>query len=314
MSELLKVPPETAPASPLRSWLFVPGDSERKQDKALATQSDAVILDLEDSVAAAALPQARERVAQLLRSRRGGGPQLWVRVNSPGSELWRADLADVCAAGALPDGVVVPKVSAAEEIVNVAQYLGTLETAAGRPQGSTRLLVIGTETPAGVLALPQYPVALAQTPAVAARLAGLTWGAEDLSAALGALAKRDAQGELTFTFQLVRTQCLLAAAALGVQAVDGVHTDFRDAAGLARQLQQARGDGFTGKLAIHPDQIAAINAAFAPSDAEVAHAERVVAAFAALAGAGVASLDGQMLDRPHLLQAQRILAARARAK
>jgi citrate lyase subunit beta/citryl-CoA lyase len=157
-------------------------------------------------------------------------------------------------------------------------------------------------------------MALAQTPAVAARLAGLTWGAEDLSAALGALAKRDAQGALTFTFQLVRTQCLLAAAALRVQAVDGVHTDFRDAAGLARELQQARGDGFTGKLAIHPDQIGAINAAFAPSDADVAHAERVLAAFAAAAGAGVASLDGQMLDRPHLLQAQRILAARARAR
>jgi citrate lyase subunit beta / citryl-CoA lyase len=314
MSELLKLPPETAPASPLRSWLFVPGDSERKQDKALATQSDAVILDLEDSVAVAALPQARERVAQLLRARRVGGPQLWVRVNSPGSELWRADLGEVCAAGALPDGVVVPKVSSAEEIVNVAQYLGTLETGFGKAQGSTRLLVIATETPAGVLALPQYPVELAQTPAVAARLAGLTWGAEDLSAALGALAKRDAQGALTFTFQLVRTQCLLAAAALGVQAVDGVRTDFRDAAGLARELQQARGDGFTGKLAIHPDQIAAINAAFAPSDAEVAHAERVVGAFAAAAGAGVASLDGQMLDRPHLLQSQRILAARARAR
>ena len=305
-------PPGAPP--PLRSWLFVPGDSERKQEKALATDADVVILDLEDSVAAAQLPRARELVAHLLHARRGrAGPELWVRVNAPSSGQLRTDLAEVCAAGALPDGVVLPKVSAADEIIDVAQYLSTLETGFGRPSGSTRLLVLATETPAGLLALPGYPAALSGEPA-AERLTGLTWGAEDLGAALGASARRDAAGVLTFTFQLARTSCLLAAAALSVQAVDGVWTDLRDAQGLERELAAARRDGFSGKLAIHPDQLRAINAAFTPTDAERAHAERVIAAFAAAPGAGVASLDGQMIDRPHLLQAQRILAVAQRAR
>jgi len=298
-----------APAAPLRSWLFVPGDSERKVDKGFATRADAVILDLEDSVAPEQLPRARECVSAVLRSRgRTGGPRLWVRVNAPGSALLRADLQAVFAGGA-PDGVVLPKVSAAAEIAAAAQYIGVLETQAGAVPGSTRVLVITTETPEGVLALPQYPSLLRDSPSLLARLAGLTWGAEDLGAALGALGRRDASGVATFTFQLARTSCLLAAAALGVQAVDGVHTDFRDSQGLRGELEEARRDGFSGKLAIHPDQIASINAAFTPTEAERAQAQRVVAAFAAAPGAGVVSLDGRMIDRPHLLQAQRILAA-----
>jgi citrate lyase subunit beta / citryl-CoA lyase len=200
-------------------------------------------------------------------------------------------------------------VSAAAEIVAAAGHMSMLEGRRGRATRVMRLMVIATETPAGLLALPQYPATLGASAAVNARLAALTWGAEDLSAAIGARAKRDAAGEWTATFQLARTSCLLAAAALGVQAVDGVHTDFRDAAGLARELQAARRDGFSGKLAIHPGQVAAINAAFAPTEAEREHARRVIAAFAAAPGAGVASLDGQMLDRPHLLLAQRVLAA-----
>jgi citrate lyase subunit beta/citryl-CoA lyase len=171
--------------------------------------------------------------------------------------------------------------------------------------------VIATETPRGLLALPQYPAALGAARAAAVRLAGLTWGAEDLGAALGATARHDSAGTLTFTFALARTTCLLAAAALGVQAIDGVHVDFRDGAGLARSLTEARRDGFSGKLAIHPDQVGPINAAFTPTEAERAHARRVVAAFAAAGGAGVASLDGQMIDRPHLVQARRVLAAGA---
>lgn len=304
--------PPGLPAAPLRSWLFVPGDSERKQQRALESNADALILDLEDSVAPARLPRAREQVGQLLRARRAGTePALWVRVNAPTSGLLRTDLAEMCAAGALPDGVVLPKVSAADQIIDVAEYLSTLERGFGRASGSTRLLVLATETPAGLLALPQYPSALGGTPTLE-RLAGLTWGAEDLSVALGASAKRDASGALTFTFQLARTSCLLAATALAVQAIDGVWTDLRDAYGLERELADARRDGFSGKLAIHLDQLAAINAAFAPTAAERAHAQRVVAAFAAAAGAGVASLDGQMIDRPHLLQAQRILAVAQR--
>jgi len=312
--------PAAAPAEPpaalrpLRSWLFVPGDSERKQEKALGSAADAVILDLEDSVALAQLPAARARVAKLLRSRRtAGAPQLWVRPNAPASGLLHEDLAALFAGGA-PDGLVLPKVAAPEEIIAVARRLAALEARAGAKAGGTRLLVIATETPAAVLALPQYPAALGGARALGERLAGLTWGAEDLGAALGVLAQRDSAGALTFTFQLARAHCLLAAAALGAQAIDGVCTDFRDPARLQHELDAARRDGFSGKLAIHPDQIAAINAAFAPTDAEREHAQRVVAAFATAPAAGVVSLDGRMIDRPHLLQAQRILAVAQRAR
>lgn len=306
--EAIVVNVSAAPPLPLRSWLFVPGDSARKQDKALRSDADAVILDLEDSVVPAELPRARERVSGLLRAREAGStPQLWVRVNAASSGLLRTDL-DAVFAGGAPDGIVLPKVASPAEIADAAQYLAMLETQVGSEPGSVRLLVIATETPSGVLALPQYPATLGSSPALLTRLAGLTWGAEDLGAALGALSARDASGGLTPTFQLARSSCLLAAAALGIQAVDGVHTDFRDAQGLQRELQAARRDGFSGKLAIHPDQLAAINAAFVPSDAERAHAQRVIAAFATAPTAGVVSLDGRMLDKPHLLQAERILA------
>jgi citrate lyase subunit beta / citryl-CoA lyase len=294
----------------LRSWLFVPGDSERKQAKALGTEADALILDLEDSVDPAQLPAARARVRELLRAHpEGSAPQLWVRINPPQGATWREDLAALFGGRAGPDGVVLPKVSTAAEIVEVADHLTTLETQRGMSRGATGLLVIATETPRGLLSLPQYPAVLGAAQAAAVRLAGLTWGAEDLGAALGASARHDSSGALTFTFALARTTCLLAASALGVQAIDGVHVDFRDVAGLERSLAEARRDGFSGKLAIHPDQVAPINAAFTPTEAERQHARRVVAAFAAAGGAGVASLDGQMIDRPHLLQARRVLAA-----
>ncbi|HYL71517.1 MAG TPA: CoA ester lyase [Candidatus Dormibacteraeota bacterium] len=297
------------PGGALRSWLFVPGDSERKQAKALTTQADALILDLEDSVDPGQLPAARNRVCALLAAHpAGSGPQLWVRINPPYGRAWRDDLAALFGERA-PEGIVLPKVSAAAQIVEVGEQLTALEAARGLSGGTTGLLVIATETPRGLLALPGYPAALEGANVAAVRLAGLTWGAEDLSAALGARAKRDAAGALTFTYALARSSCLLAAAALGVQAIDGVHVEFRDAAGLARELEEARRDGFSGKLAIHPDQVAPINAAFTPTEAERTYALRVVAAFAATGGAGVASLDGQMIDRPHLLQARRVLAA-----
>jgi len=292
----------------VRSWLFVPGDSERKQAKALSTAADALILDLEDSVAPGELPGARARVAELIGARAHTGVQLWVRVNAPGSGLLHEDLEAVCAA-ALPEGIVLPKVSSARELIAVAHRLAILETRHGQPPLSTRLLVIATETPQALLGLPQYPAALEGSADTRARLAGLTWGAEDLATALGALGRYQADGSLTFTLQMARTLCLVTAAALGVAAIDGVHPDFRDVAGLERELAEARRDGFTGKLAIHPDQIAPINAAFTPTEQELEHARRVVAAFAAAGGAGVASLDGRMIDRPHLLQAQRLLAA-----
>jgi citrate lyase subunit beta / citryl-CoA lyase len=300
--------------APLRSLLFVPGDSERKHAKALASQADAVILDLEDSVAAAQLPAARTRVGQLVAARAAAAaPQLWVRVHAPTAREFREDLEAVCGQG-MPDGVVLPKISAPAEVIEAADYLSALETRLGLTPPVSRVLLIATETPQGVLTLPQYLPVLGPSRAAMGRLAGLTWGAEDLGAALGVRGRREPAGGLTFTFQLARTMCLLTAAALGVQAVDGVQIDFRDAQALETSLGEARRDGFSGKLAIHPDQVAPINAAFTPSEAELEHARRVVAAFAASAGAGVASLDGQMIDRPHLLQAQRLLAGSSRAR
>jgi citrate lyase subunit beta/citryl-CoA lyase len=262
----------------LRSLLFVPGDSERKQAKALSSPADALILDLEDSVAAAQLPAARARVRDLAAIFPGG-----------------------------PDGIVLPKASSAAEVTEVAHYLEGLEASEGKPSGATKLLVIATETPQAVLSMGGYRQALDADPGARGRLAGLTWGSEDLSAALGISQKTDEAGSLTFTFQLARSLCVLTAAAVGVQAIDGVFADFRDLAGLQQDIQMARRDGFTGKLAIHPDQVEAINAAFVPSAAEVDWARRVVAAFEAAPGVGVVGLDGRMLDKPHLVQARRVL-------
>ena len=305
----------------LRSLLFVPGDSERKQAKAMTSGADALILDLEDSVTPAQLPSARRQVCELLQSRRAVSPssgqpprppQLWVRVNALASGKLMEDLVSVFPGA--PDGLVLPKVSSAAEVVLLDRELATLETRAARTVGSTKLIVISTETAQAVLSLPTYAQALAADPIAAARVSALTWGSEDLSAAVGASCKVDASGELRFTFQLARSLCLLASAAAGVQAIDGVYLDFRNAAGLQRQAEEARRDGFTGKLAIHPGQVAVINAAFNPTEPELARARRIVAAFAASPQAGVLSLDGEMIDRPHLQQAQRILGLAARTE
>ena len=289
--------------APLRSLLFVPGDSERKQAKALQSGADALILDLEDSVAEAALPAARARVREFLLAQASGArsQQLWVRPNGLASGKLVGDLEAVIAGR--PDGVVLPKVSSVRELQDVGRHLSTLEARAGLPEGGTRVIVIATETPRAVLGLGEYGPESA-----GARLSGLTWGMEDLSAALGALGKTEADGSLTPVFELARSLCLIAAAAAGVQAIDGVHADFRDRAGLEREVARARRDGFRAKLAIHPDQVPVINAAFSPTAAEVEHARRVVAAFESSPGAGVTSLDGKMLDRPHLVLAQRLLA------
>lgn len=299
----------------MRSFLFVPGDSERKQAKGLSSSADALILDLEDSVDVAQLPGARARVRELLRSNPDRSrQQLWVRVNASSSGLLLEDLAAVMAdAGeAGPDGVVLPKVASATEVEEISHYLSAFEVRGAAPPGATRLLVIATETPRALLNLPSYPEQAPTLPGLRQRVAGLTWGAEDLGAALGVTGRVDSNGLPTHVFQTARTACLLAASALGVQAIDGVHVDFRNREGLLRELESARRDGFTGKLAIHPDQVDAINAAFSPTKDEIAYAEQVVAAFAAAPGAGVVSLQGQMIDRPHLVQAQRVLAARGK--
>lgn len=298
----------------LRSLLFVPGDSERKQAKALQSGADALLLDLEDSVAPAQLPAARARVRELLQSHPDRSrQQLWVRVNALTTGLLLDDLAAIFLGA--PDGVVLPKASSAGDLVELSHYLSALEAREGLEVGATRILAIVTETPGSVLNLPRYADALSLQPTVRGRVAGLTWGLEDLSASMAITRKTDAQGAMTFTFQLARSLCLFSASTLGVQAIDSIQADFRDLNALKRSLEDARRDGFSGKLAIHPDQVEPINEAFIPQEAEVNWAQRVIAAFGSNPEAGVMSLDGQMIDKPHLLQARRILelASRPRA-
>lgn len=286
-----------------RSYLFVPGDSRRKLEKAAECGADAVIIDLEDSVEAAARGQARELAAQYLASHRES--QTWVRINPAGSEDASADLRAIIAAA--PHGIVVPKVRRASDLVALASVLDGLEGEHGRPAGSTLLLPIATETPAAIFHLHEYA---SSTP----RLAALTWGAEDLSAAVGAATARDERGAWLAPYAMVRSLCLFAAVAAGVPAVDTVFTDFRNERGLAIAAREARRDGFSGMLAIHPAQVPVINEAFAPSAAEVERARRIVDLFAANPGAGTLGLDGEMLDRPHWLRARRLLEIASRAK
>ncbi len=289
-----------------RSLLFVPGDSERKLTRALASGADALIIDLEDSVEPRRLPATRAQVLEFLQTQvERAASELWVRVNALSSGRLYEDVTAVLPGR--PAGLVLPKVDSYADIERIALTLEAIEAGHGLAIGSTRLIVIGTETPAGLLALGQYPQAAARRHACARRLAGLTWGMEDLSAALGVRAQRGPDGVLRPVFEQARTACLLTAAALGVQALDGVFSDFRDGEGLRRETDQARADGFTGKLAIHPDQVPLIHAAFTPSAEEIEWARQVLAAFET-AGAGVTALDGRMIDRPHRLLALRILS------
>ncbi len=282
-----------------RALLFVPGDSERKLAKGDASGADALILDLEDAVAPERRPEARGLVREYLKARpRGRRPALWVRVNPLDSADALADLAAVVAGA--PDGIVVPKTGSGADVKRLDHYLSALEAREGIAVGSTRILPVATETAGALFNLASYVGA-------SARLHGLTWGAEDLPAALGATTNRGADGELAFVYQLARALCLAAAVAADVQPVDTVYPDFRDLEGLERNASRARMDGFTGKIAIHPDQVPIIQRAFTPTPAELAHARDVVAAFAANPSAGTVALDGKMLDRPHLTQARKTL-------
>lgn len=278
----------------LRSLLFVPADSEKKLAKAAVSPADALILDLEDSVAPQNRVKARGLAREFLKDKHR--PSLWVRINPVGSADFAADMEAVVAMA--PAGLVVPKPDGPQDLLTLDAHLITLETQAGLAQRSIRLLPVATETPTAVLSLQDY-----RNPPP--RLAALSWGAEDLAAALGAAANRDDAGEFLFVHQMVRAMVLVAAKAAGVDAIETLHADFRDAAGLERAARRAQREGFSGMLAIHPDQVAPINAAFTPSAADIDHAAKVVAAFAS--GAGVASLDGKMLDQPHLKQARHVL-------
>ncbi|HVZ99039.1 MAG TPA: CoA ester lyase [Caulobacterales bacterium] len=289
----------------LRSFLFIPGDSEKKLAKGDASGADALILDLEDSVAPARKQAAREMTAAYLqaRPRNRRSMQLWVRVNALETE---AALADLAAVGAGADGVVLPKARGPEDVAQLGRRLDEAEADAGLARQTIKILPVATETPAAVFRLGDYAQAKLE------RLYGLTWGAEDLSAALGASTNIDANaGGWAFTYRLARSLTLLAAHAAGVAAIETLHADFQDEAGLRASSGAARAEGFSGRLAIHPAQVAVINECFTPSASEVAQAERIAAAFAAAPEAGVVALDGRMLDRPHLSRAQHILALAA---
>jgi citrate lyase subunit beta/citryl-CoA lyase len=286
-----------------RSYLFVPADSERKLAKATASGADALILDLEDSVAAAEKTGARILAADFLKENGAASSEHWVRINPVDTDDAQLDLAVVVAAA--PAGIVLPKARGADDVQKLAGLLDVLEEQHGMPAGQTQIMVLCTERPEALFSLQSY----AHAPP---RLIGLSWGAEDLSLALGASMTRDAEGNWLPVYELARSLCLLAAAAAGVASIDTVYTDFRDLDGLQRYAANARRDGFAGMLAIHPAQVDVINEAFNPTAAEIERATKVVAAFADHPAAGTLGLDGEMIDRPHLLQAERLLKVAAR--
>lgn len=290
----------------MRSWLFVPGDSETKLGKVVGAGADAVVVDLEDAVAPAARTTARRLAHSWLEAHRqqvlkGGGSQRWVRINPLDSGIWREDLAAVMPAA--PHGIVVPKATGPEQLRMLAAELYEHEQRAGIPTNTTRVLPMVSETPQAALSITSYAAPDLTLP----RLAALTWGAEDLAAAIGATRKRDHQGQWADPFRLVRSQMLLAAHACKVAAIDAVYADFKDTDGLRRIARASYGEGFTGMLAIHPAQVPIINEAFSPSEQDVARALAIVDAFAENPGAGALQLDGEMIEQPHLLQARRVL-------
>lgn len=279
----------------LRSPLFAPGDSERKAAKAIASDADCVILDLEDSVAAPAKDTAREMTAAIVRANRGR--DLIVRVNPRGTPWYLADLAAIVPTA--PQALLLPKCTSPEELVALDHHLEALETAAGLPVGGIKVVALPTETAASVFQLGRY--------AGAPRLIAICFGAEDISADLG-VSPRKPDGSYPDAIAWTRGATLAAAGAAGILALDTPYPDPRDPAGLLRETQAAVADGFAGKLLIHPDQIAAVNHAFTPDAERIAWAMKVRDAFAANPNSGVLSMDGKMLDRPHLRLAERILA------
>jgi citrate lyase subunit beta/citryl-CoA lyase len=279
--------------------LFVPADSERKLAKAADTGADALILDLEDAVAPERKPAARELARAFLQSpRSAGSAQLWVRINGLNTRDSRLDLAAIVGAG--PCGLMVPKVDHPAGLAALSEDLSTRESQAGIGAGTTRLIPL-LESPGAILTAAGYLQTRLE------RLSGVTWGAEDLAAALGVRPSRDADGEWNFALRSARLQCLLVARALSVDAIETVTTDFKNLDALRAECLRARAAGFTGKLAIHPDQVGVINDAFQPSPAELQHARRVIAAFEAVPGAGAVALDGTMIDIVHLHAAQRLV-------
>ena len=284
----------------LRSMLFVPGDSEKKFAKARATAADALILDLEDSVALEQKASARDHVASLLNDNTPRRWSFFVRPNPVDTGLTNQDLAAVVKPGL--GGLLIPKADGAHDIARIAEELDRLEAAAGMAIGTVRIAVVATETPIAMFNLASY------TPPHP-RLIALTWGAEDLAAAIGATGNKEDDGQWTSPYQMARNMCLFASAAAGVLPLDTLYANFRDTEGLEADCRRARRDGFLGRIAIHPDQVDVINRCFTPSDAEIAEAREIVDAFAANPSAGTLGINGKMVDIPHLKAAQKTLAA-----
>lgn len=282
----------------MRSLLFVPGDSARKFARARECDADALILDLEDSVAADAKAAARRETAAMLQATRGR-QKLFVRINAFETGLSAADLA--AAMPYRPDGIALPKCDGPGQVRRLAHMLDALEAANGIAAGSTLVLAIVTETAASLFGLGSYR-------GCSERLWGMMWGAEDLAASFGATANRDASGVLP-PYQLARNLCLAGAAAAGVVAVDTVAVTIDDLAAVEREAREARRDGFMAKGVIHPKHVEPVNAAFRPSEQEIAWARRIADAFGNQADLGVVKIDGQMIDKPHLRAAERILAS-----
>jgi citrate lyase subunit beta/citryl-CoA lyase len=285
----------------MRSLLFVPGDSPRKLDKAMDSGADALVLDLEDSVAPDAKSGARKTVRDFLKAARSSklDPKFYVRVNALDTGLIDGDLDEVLAGA--PDGIMLPKCTSGVDATLLDAKLAAREAIAGLPDNSTRVIALATETPASIFALGSYRGATN-------RLEGLCWAGEDLSAALNAESNRLPDGTYAEPYGVVRALCLFAAVAAEVLPIDTVYTSYRDLDGLRAEAMDARRDGFAAKLAIHPAQVAVINAVFTPTAEAIDQAKAVVAAFAAAPGAGVVGVGGAMLDRPHLIRAERLLA------
>jgi citrate lyase subunit beta / citryl-CoA lyase len=285
----------------MRSYLFVPGDSPRKLEKSLSSGADALIIDLEDSVAPGAKGDARTTTSSFLReaAKEAARPKLFVRVNDLSSGLTIEDLDAVMQAS--PDGIVQPKAVGGADVSHLASLIAVREAEYDLADGATRIMAIATETALGVFQLGTFRNA-------SHRLVGIAWGGEDLSADLGGETNRGPDGHYTDPYRLARSLTLMGAAAAEIDAVDTVYTSFKDIDGLAAECRAARRDGFSAKMAIHPAQVPIINEAFAPSDEEISKAKAIVAAFAESPSAGVVAIDGEMIDMPHLKRAQRLLS------
>lgn len=281
----------------MRSWLFAPGDSEKKMAKAADSAADIALFDLEDAVTTENKVLARQLVHDCLASRPEGRDRLWVRVNPLDGPHTLLDLAAIMPAR--PGGIMLPKVDGRQDVERLDHYLSALEVANGIGEGSTPLIVLVTETAKAMFHTGDYKGA--------PRVVALTWGAEDLADSIGASNNRNDDGSYGFTYELARSMCLLGAAAAGVTAIETIQGDFRDLEGLKARAEKVRRDGYRGMLAIHPAQVDVINAAFTPTEEEIAQAIEVVDIFAKNSGVGAIGYRCGMLDRPHLSRAEHLL-------